>query len=166
MDVYTGSEEDPINDSADFHPTAHSLLVLQSSGADAPDAVAAQRVLDNLPHVAADDHVPVASGPLEDQILILRVLFDQTLATIPEGAPDSDIAFAAGLEDEPFHVHWLIEPFADFSHEGFPVDRFAACRPRAFRCRLPGACGLFLDCRALGRPCLLSVLPHWLSRAC
>ena len=74
------------------------------------------------------------------------------MASLPFGAPDAEVAFSAGLQHEVYHVQWLDEPFQDFAHEGHPVDRFVACRPSSFRCRSPDACGLFLDCRALGRP--------------
>ena len=132
-------------------PNSGSLLVATGRPGEDTGVFSAQQVLDGLPHVPAEDAVPVASGPQHHDVLLLGVAFDQKLVRLPIGAVDAEVASWAGLEEEPYHVHWMTSPFAGLAFEGHPVDRCVACRPAAFKGRRPEACGLFLDGRALGR---------------
>ena len=152
VDAYTCRQADVARVEAEYFPPHGSLLYLQVKGDPPPVLSSPQQVLDGLPHLPPDSRVPEASGPVPEQVLVLGVYFDQTLTELPLGATDAAVAAAVHLEEVAFHVHWLAEPFRRVSCEGVPVDRFVACRPSCFRCRLPDACGLFFDCRRLGRP--------------
>ena len=143
-----------------------SLLVLQPIDEPAPDMLVAQNVLDRLLRRSADEAPPVASSPDLAHVLVIGTWFNQMLTHMPWPVADDEVAAHAGLADEGFHVHWLDDPFTDFSIGGDLLGRFVACRPSAFQCRSPKACGLFLDCRDLGRlVCYRSCPSHILEVA-
>ena len=94
----------------DPFPNSGSLLVVTGRPGEDTGVLSAQQVLDGLPHVSAEEAVPVASEPQHNDVLLLGVAFDQKLVRLPIGAVDAEVASWAGLEEEPYHVHWQSPP--------------------------------------------------------
>ena len=135
-----------------FNPILGSLLTFKCKGHPEPRSESAQVVLDSLVHRDSGEPLPVAADPDASLVLVLGVLFDQFPASLPLDASDEVVATIAGWSGLECFVTWMQDPFTDVTFEGIPVGRFVACKPRAFQCRYRGSCGLFLDCRCLGRP--------------
>ena len=148
--LYEGRSNTRIRE--DPFPCVGSLLVVVCLGGEDSEIVSAQQVLDLLPHVPAEDAALHAALPERNDVLLLGVAFEQSLVRMPIGVLFDEVAAFAGIEQEPYHVHWLTDFFEDLAYEGHSVDRCVACRPAAFRSRRPEACGLFIDGRLLGRP--------------
>ena len=148
--LYEGRSNTRIRE--DPFPCVGSLLVAMCRGGEDSEIVSAQQVLDLLPHVPAEDATLYAALPDRNDVLLLGAAFEQSLVRMPIGVLDDEVAAFAGIEQEPYHVHWLTDFFEDLAYEGHSVDRCVACRPAAFRSRRPEACGLFIDGRLLGRP--------------
>ena len=164
VDTYGALSQFVLDEAGDLSSAVGSLCILQRPEGPPPEAFAVQHVLDGLPHRAADEPTLEACGPEPSAVLLLGVWFDQILTSLPADPEDEEVASKVGLDGDLYHLHWLVDPVPDLSCEGHPVERVVACRPDAFRCKLPHACGLFIDGRELGRPvCYRSCHSHCLG---